>query len=80
MAAHKTPGRDIYDEQLAKLGPLPQFYSTLVNMERQRQKLPTFTAERIRRARTGKAVDFEVLEVLQKVAAEYSKIAEPVAA
>lgn len=80
MAAHKTPGRDAYDEQLEKLGPLPQFYSTLVNMERQRQKLPVFNPERIRRARTGKAVDFEVLEVMQKVSGEYSKVAEAVGA
>ncbi len=75
MGARKTPGRDVYDEQLEKLGPLPQFYTTLIRMER-----PDFTAERIRRARSGKAVDFEVLEVMQKVSAKYMKLREPVAA
>ena len=71
MGAKKTPGRDIYDEQLKTLGPLPQFYTILVQMER-----PDFTAERIRNARNGKAVDFAVLEVLQKVAGKYAKVAE----
>ena len=68
------------DTQLTKFHGFYQQDDRDLRLERQRQKLPTFTAERIRRARTGKAVDFEVLEVLQKVASEYSKIAEPVAA
>lgn len=80
MGAKKTPGRDIYDQHLEKLGPLPQFYTTLVNLERQRQKLPAFDPERIRRARAGKAVDFEVLEVMEKVSSEYSKLTEPAVA
>lgn len=61
-----TPGRPAYEKQLEQLGPLPQFYTTLVQMER-----PDFTPERIRRARKGKAVDFEVLDVLEKVSAKY---------
>lgn len=72
MGAKKTPGRDIYDQQLEALGPLPQFYTTLVRMER-----PDFSAERIRRAKGGKAVDFDVLEVLQKVSGKYAKVIEP---
>lgn len=67
MGAKKTPGRAGYEKQLAELGKLPQFYTILVQMKR-----PDFTAERIRRARLGKAVDFEVLEVLEKVAADYA--------
>lgn len=63
-----TPGRPAYEKQLENLGPLPQFYTVLVQMKR-----PDFTAERIRRARKGKAVDFEVLDVLEQVSAEYAK-------
>lgn len=69
MGAKKTPGRPVYEKQLEQLGKLPQFYTILVQMKR-----PDFTAERIRRARKGKAVDFEVLEVLEKVSAEYNAV------
>lgn len=68
MGAPKTPGRLSYERQLADLGQLPRFYSVLVQMKR-----PDFSAERIRRARLKKAVDFEVLEVLEEVAADYAK-------
>jgi hypothetical protein len=68
MGAKMTPGRPAYEKQLEKLGPLPQFYTLLVQMKRS-----DFTAERIRRARKGKAVDFEVLEVLEQVSADYAK-------
>lgn len=67
MGAPKTPGRLSYERQLADLGPLPRFYTVLVQMKR-----PDFTAERIRRARLKKAVDFEVLEVLEEVASDYA--------
>jgi len=67
MGAPKTPGRLSYERQLAELGPLPRFYTILVQMKR-----PDFTAERIRRARLNKAVDFEVLEALEEVSAEYA--------
>lgn len=79
MGAPKTPGRLSYERQLAELGPLPRFYTILVQMKR-----PSWTAERIRRARLNKAVDFEVLEVLEEVATEYAtalaKGQQPVAA
>lgn len=67
MGAPKTPGRLSYERQLSELGALPRFYTVLVQMKR-----PDFTAERIRRARLKKAVDFEVLEVLEEVATEYA--------
>ncbi len=67
MGAPKTPGRLSYEAQLEKLGKLPRFYVLLVQM-----KKPAFTAERIRRARSAKAVDFDVLEILEEVAAEYA--------
>lgn len=68
MGAPKTPGRLSYERQLSELGPLPRFYTVLVQMKR-----PDFTAERIRRARLKKAVDFDVLEVLEEVASDYAK-------
>jgi hypothetical protein len=67
MGAPKTPGRPSFEKQLADLGPLPRFYTILVQMKR-----PDFTAERIRRVRLKKAVDFEVLETLEEVATEYA--------
>jgi hypothetical protein len=69
MGAPKTPGRQSFEKQLADLGPLPRFYTVLVQMKR-----PDFTAERIRRVRLKKAVDFEVLETLEEVSAEYSAV------
>ena len=67
MGAPKTPGRPSFERQLADLGPLPRFYTVLVQMKR-----PDFTAERIRRVRLKKAVDFEVLEMLEAVSADYT--------
>lgn len=69
MGAPKTPGRPSFEKQLADLGPLPRFYTILVQMKR-----PDFTAERIRRVRLKKAVDFEVLETLEEVSAEYTTV------
>ena len=70
MGARKTPGREAYEDKVEALAPLlnslPRFYTVLVQ-----QKRPDFTAERIHRARSKKAVDWDVLGVLEKVASEH---------
>lgn len=70
MGARKTPGRDAYEEKVDTLAPLlnslPRFYTALVQDDR-----PEFTAERIHRARSKKAVDWDVLAAIEKAARKY---------